>query len=326
MAETAEAALSGTAPDPGYQARYPWHADLWVRLTADPARLSHALLLHGPSGLGKRAFAWRLAHSLLCLAPGKGLEACTTCTSCRRFLAGTHPDLMSIELAEDTSAIAIDQVRAVRDFVVLRPHTATRKLVIIDPADRMSTNAANALLKILEEPPEGSMLLLVTSQLARLPATIRSRCALVAFRVPEERLALGWLSEQGASDPSALLRFAAGAPLHAVAAGASSDIKDRSAVIADLEMLRKGAGDPLACASRWKNYGAERCLTWFQMYLADLLRQDLTEDKLSMKHKELFDYFDLLSNTRALADGPLDETLLLEDLLIRWAGIFRGVV
>ncbi len=324
MADTQE----GTAdnrPDPAYRVHYPWHAESWTRLTRDLARLPHALLLHGLPGLGKQAFAWRLAQSLLCARPQVDTNACGTCGSCRLFLAGTHPDLLSIGPVEDSLVIAIDQVRAVRDFVVLKPHTASRKIVIVYPAESMNINAANAMLKVLEEPPAASVLLLVTPQPARLPATIRSRCSAIAFRPPDTATAVDWLQQQGVHDPDIALKFAAGAPLRALALGGSSDLADNAALLKDIEALRSGSEEPLRCAARWKGHDLVRSLTWFQGYLADAIRIDAITGKNPRQLMDLFRYLDVVSETRALAQGPLDAGLLLEDLFIRWARIFRAV-
>lgn len=322
---TAEDKAAAAVPDPDYRERYPWHDEVWARLVRDLARLPHALLLHGPAGLGKRAFAWRLVQSLLCRTPRQGAQACDTCASCLRLQAGTHPDLLAVNPLEDGTAITVEQIRAVRDFVALTPHTSARKLIIVEPAEAMNLNAANALLKVLEEPPPGSSLILVTPQVARLPATIRSRCAAVAFRCPEERTAAQWLQTQGIAEPTAALTLAAGAPLLALRLAKSSDLKDHAQLLRDVEALRAGAEDPLRCAARWKNYGIPRSLAWFQTYLAGLIRASIDGKKNDYNVKELFRYFDVVSEAKALATGPLDGALLLEDLLIGWARISRSV-
>src|SRR5689334_184900 len=141
MAEAVEAQVAGAPPDPGYRERYPWHEQTWAQLARAPDQLPHALLLHGAEGLGKRAFAWRLAQYLLCIRPN-GAEACGACASCTRFAAGTHPDLLVIKPLGDAAIISVDQVRELRDFVVLKPHTSRRKLVLIEPAEVMNLNAA----------------------------------------------------------------------------------------------------------------------------------------------------------------------------------------
>ncbi len=335
MTEVDPSATSTPRPQRLARERYPWHAPTWSALTRDLSRLPHALLLHGPAGLGKRAFAWRLTESLLCAKPGLDAVACGACTSCRRFSAGTHPDVLYVHPAPESATVTIDQIRDMREFVALKPHTAARKIVVLEPAEAMNLNAANALLKVLEEPPPGSVLLLVTPWLARLPATIRSRCALVPFRAPAARDAASWLREQGVSgDLDLLLRLTGGAPLRALALARSSHLPNWEKLLKDLTGLRQGTEDPLRCAARWKDYGAEQCLEWFQRYLAEFIRAEMEakptgqagEKKMYRNLKDLFTYFDVLSEARSLVAGPLDQVLLLEDMLIRWTRLAPPMV
>ncbi|MFL6622951.1 MAG: DNA polymerase III subunit delta' [Sulfurifustis sp.] len=324
MAEAAEEQASGVAPDPAYRERYPWHADLWTRLVRDPAQLPHALLFHGPIGLGKRAFAWRFAQYLLCSSPTAEGGACGNCVSCRRFAVGTHPDLLSVTTLGDSTTITVDQVRMIRDFVALKPHTAARKLVILEPAEAMNVNAANALLKVLEEPPAASALFLITPAAARLPATIRSRCIALPFRAPEAQPAIDWLRAQGVDEPGPLLEAAGGAPLRALALSRSGEVKERAQVMKDIQALRNGTESPLLCAGRWKSYGAMRCLEWFQQYLAARIATE-SDQKNTKQLKVLFQFFDVISEAKALSASPLDETLLLEDMLLQWSDVARRI-
>ncbi len=316
---------------------YPWHASLWSSLTADLARLPHALLLQGPVGVGKRDFALRLAAALLCAQPDAETAACGHCHGCRLLAAGTHPDLTMVVPEEDRRGIVIDQIRGLGAFLALRPHTAARKVAILSPADSMNLNAANSLLKILEEPPLGSVLLLVASQPARLPATIRSRCQRLMFTAPGRALALDWLKgREGGEVALQLIDETGGAPLQALALAGDDFLAKRETLVRDLDRLLAGAEDPVACAQRWKGLGASVCVEWLGGFVAGLIRglatpgekavdvnpavsRFLQTRKNVLNLNKLFAYFDVVSSVRnGLFSGALDELLLLEDLLIRW--------
>lgn len=137
-------------------------------------RLHHAWLLHGMKGVGKAVLAERLASRLLC----EEHRACGNCHACRMLSAGAHPDMHRVSLLEGKRDINIDQVRNVLEFLALSGAESERRVVIFDDAERLNGQAANALLKGLEEPSPGSLLLIVCADIMRLPATIRSRCLL----------------------------------------------------------------------------------------------------------------------------------------------------
>jgi DNA polymerase-3 subunit delta' len=316
---------------------YPWHDAIWTSLTARLERLPHALLLHGAAGLGKELFAHRFAASLLCTQPGSTTDACGRCHSCQLLAAGNHPDFRQLAPTEDRRRIVIDQVRELGAFFALRPHTSSRKVAILAPADSLNLHAANSLLKILEEPPAGNVLLLVSHQPARLPATIRSRAQRVMFPIPERASALAWLATRaGAAPAELLLNLAAGAPLKALALAEGGFLASREEFLRDLGLLAARRGDPLACAKRWKEAGTEASLTWLTGFVADLIHCSalengsarvlnpeavgfLRKNKNVLYLNELFRYLDVISNARnGLASGSLDELLMLEDLLIRW--------
>lgn len=308
---------------------YPWHTTAWSTLAGDFARLPHALLFAGPAGLGKHDFALRLAAALLCVQP-KVEGACGQCHSCQLLAAGTHPDLKLVMPEENRRGIVIDQIRGLGAYLALRPHTAARKVAILSPADGMNLNAANSLLKILEEPPLGSILLLVASQPARLPATIRSRCQRVMFQVPERALVLDWLKgKEGGKAALPLLDEAGDAPLRALALGREGFLAKRETLLGDLDRLLAGSEDPVACAQRWKGLGASACINWLASFVASLIRgltvpgepasALLKNTKNVLTLKKLFIYLDVVSSARnGIFSGGLDELLLLEDILIRW--------
>jgi DNA polymerase-3 subunit delta' len=141
---------------------------------------AHAYLLHGPAGVGKRTAAFAFAGALL------GDE--------RRVVARTHPDLYLLEPLGEM--IRIDDVRALRHDLHMRPFEADRRVYLVLDADRMNEDAADALLKDLEEPPPYAVIVLVASELGPLPPTILSRCQLVPFRRLSEQAVREWIAAQ----------------------------------------------------------------------------------------------------------------------------------
>ena len=200
----------------------------------------------------------------------------------------------------------------------------------------MNVNAANSLLKLLEEPPADSHLILVSSQPTKLPATVRSRCAHVALRAPRRDEALAWLRARPDAPPQTelLLELACGAPLAALALGQGDFIARRAQWMDDIEALSGQGADPVGCAARWKTAGAGRELTWLQGWVCDLIKVALDPSPLRLFNPDararlqalqnrlhlnrLFGFFEHVSESRNLLGGPLDEQLLLEDLLIQW--------
>lgn len=327
---------------------YPWTEPLWRRWVHDISRVPHALLLAGPAGLGKAAFARELAQGLLCAAPAPSGMPCAACKSCRLALAGGHPDLLWVAPVEEGDAILVDQIRAVGDFLSLRPHTADRKVAVLTAAESMNTHAANSLLKSLEEPPPGSYLLLISTIPGRLPATIRSRCVRIDFAPPPLEQALAWLQSQlpESTPADAILALAEQAPLRALGLTEGNFLEQRAQWVADLAAVAQGA-DPLTCAARWKKGGAAAGLAWLQRWLADLIRlnispanntSDLRSSRLfnpdqysrlqdqakGLNLKQLFHMFELVSQNRALTGTGVDELLMLEEALLFWAQINRG--
>lgn len=206
----------------------------------DRGRLHHAWLLCGVEGSGKASFAYRAARRLLGAAPDPSrgpLGAAPHDPVSRLISARSHPDLLVLERAVEGGklkrAIAVDQARDLPEFFAKSPAQARRRVAIIDAADDLNVNAANALLKILEEPPESGVLFLITHAPGRLLATIRSRCRRLTFPVwSEERLADLVRLRTGASPAEAgeAARMAGGSPGAALdlASGAMAEV-DRMA-------------------------------------------------------------------------------------------------
>jgi DNA polymerase-3 subunit delta' len=175
---------------------YSWQNDIWRRLMSTKATLPGALLLQGRGGIGKFHLAYTLAQSLLCESPLDSGEPCEHCGSCHWFKIGGHPDFRLLEPeAQSTAAestgetdqgkaadkkvsqfITVAQIRELADFVNLTTHRNGLRIILVHPAETMNVHAANALLKTLEEPPPGTLFILVSHQSQRLLPTVRSRC------------------------------------------------------------------------------------------------------------------------------------------------------
>lgn len=168
------------------------HDAIAARFAAAEAagRVAGSYLFVGPPGVGKGAFARALALALVCERPAAGLVACRGCSSCVQAVAGTHPDIDLVEKPIDRATIPLDLLIGSPDQrlreglcwrLLLRPALARRKVAILLDADHLSEEAANCLLKTLEEPPPGAVIMLVGTSLQRQLPTIRSRCQTVRF-------------------------------------------------------------------------------------------------------------------------------------------------
>ena len=263
----------------GYRlaAAAPWLAVARERVAQALARgrLAHALLLQGQAGLGKAALADWIARLALCQTPGAA--PCGVCTSCRLHEAGTHPDLRRVGIAEDKTLIAVDDIRELIASLTLKSYRGGRKVAIIDPADAMNASGANALLKTLEEPSAGTLLLLTVARPERLPATIASRCQRIKLAPPDRTAALAWL---GLLDPvtdwQGPLALAAGAPVGALALAAAG-AAELGREMAELPaMLSRPDVDVVALAERCQQQLPAERLRWIENWVTERIRRGLT--------------------------------------------------
>lgn len=141
-------------------------------------KIPSAILMSGQKGVGKFLAAINYAKAINCLEPAN-FDSCDKCTSCKKTDAAIHPDIHTIEPTNDE--IKIDSIRRLEEVLSLKPFEGRKKFVIIDDSDRMNANAANAFLKTLEEPPDNSIIILISSNEDSLPATIISRCIRIGF-------------------------------------------------------------------------------------------------------------------------------------------------
>lgn len=157
-----------------------------LKSTIESGNILHSYLFIGEEGIGKSLFAKEFAKMILC--QGKEEKACNNCKSCIQFLGESHPDFMQIE-PEDGKSIKIEQIRYLQEKIAEKPVTSEKKVYVISNSETMTREAANSLLKTLEEPPEYAVLILLTSNESKLLTTIKSRCTKVYFMpIPEEQI------------------------------------------------------------------------------------------------------------------------------------------
>ncbi len=254
----------------------PWQAPPWQRLQQQRRQdqLPHALLLAGSPGIGKRRLAQAFGAGLLCQQPVEG-AACGDCKPCHLLAAGTHPDWQWLAPEEAGKAIKIDQVRGVVDFVTQTSQLGGWRVLVVEPAEAMNRNAANALLKTLEEPPVGVMLLLVSDAPGRLLPTIRSRCQPLPLALPTEADSLAWLAPLAADPQQAAqaLREAGGRPLAARALLDGEGLSERQRLVGELADLFGGRVSVPVLAERWQQSPWEVLLAWLQGQLWQALRE-----------------------------------------------------
>jgi len=321
----------------------PWQEEIFGRAARALAegKLGHALLLTGPPDLGKHEVAEALAARLLCSSPRPDGHACGSCRACRLLPAQSqglatgqlHPDLQRVGLEPNEKGdklrteITVDQIRRLGQWFALTPQFGGAQVALVEPADLMNTSAGNALLKTLEEPSPGRYLILVSSRPGRLPATIRSRCQRLEFRLPPAGQAREWLGSQG-FDPrraDTALAAARGNPGLAARWLREGGLEMREAVSSSLDAIASGRSAPISVAQGWlgDEHGEMRL-----RFAADLLVDRASADHAGAERfASLFDGFNRL---RAQLGAPLRHDLVLAGLLLEWrnmtsgAGVMRG--
>ncbi len=299
-------------------------------------RMPHALLIQDAPGAGGAQLALLAAQTALCAEP----EApCGRCRECLRVAARAHPDLWFLAPEEDSIQIRIDQVRALTDALVLTGHGAAASVAIIEPADMLTPSSANALLKTLEEPRAGVLIVLVAQVSARLPATVLSRCLRLRVRPPSRSECLAWLREQrGEGDWEAALDVLGNAPLRALAADPAQLRALRDETESHLAGALSGGLDIAPAAERWaqrdafelrllcaENWVTRRigALTAAAGSLPELhTGTHLPAANSSMNIRGLIRLMDALYELRRLATTTINKSLAVEQLLwqLRAAG------
>ena len=280
---------------------YPWQQNDWAHLQELRNRPLQGLLFKGTKGIGKLDLAMNFAQSLLCQHPTESHPAesnfaCGKCPSCHWFGQQTHPDFrllqpevlrLDSEDAEDVQAadvkpadvkpasgkkpskqISVEQIRGLADFFGMSAHQGGRRVIVIHPAETMNANAANALLKNLEEPPPGLLFILVSHKPQQLLPTILSRCMSFALAAPDAASATRWLQEQNVKNPAEALAASGFAPLQALQLDDSAGTDERAKLLRAVRL--PAALDAFALAEALQKTEQVLVVQWLQQWCYDL--------------------------------------------------------
>lgn len=331
--------------NPADEQIYPWLQAQWEHLVQqrDSGRLPHALLLSGPSGIGKAAFGTALAHLLLCHQPLSG-RPCGHCRSCELIASGNHPDRLFLSPEEAGKPIRVDQVRELTNVLHSTAQQGGYRIMIMEPAEAMNVAAANALLKTLEEPGQDTLLILVCHQLGQLMPTIRSRCQRIEFTMPKAAESTPWLAQKLDMDEDAaakLLAIAQGAPLAAVEMKQGNLLELRRTFMSGLADLLRDRTDAISLAQKLHKEEMMHLLDWWLSLLSDLVRLqsgaenpdlnnvDMTKMLSAVAQRadrvRIFTLVDRVQSERKslmLRYNP-NRQLLLEKLMFDWRALVR---
>lgn len=286
-------------------------------------RPPHAIMLTGTAGTGKRAAAAWFARDRLGIAGNESLPDYP-------FSIPEHADLRWIKPPEDKHSIGIDQIRGLVAEISLTSYEGGGKVAVIEPADAMTTSAANSLLKTLEEPPGNTLLVLVVDRPGKLPATIFSRCQRINISAPPEQDGQDWLQKlQPGANWAKVLQEAGFAPLEAIRALERVDETD--AMARDFAALADGGAAPLQVAARWAKHDPQFVLGWLSRQIQTCISRAtvgnssgasaLVSDSVLKRidRRKLFCYLDIINRLRGQPKGSFNVQLTLECLLIDWS-------
>ncbi len=306
---------------------YPWQLTQWQllggMLSAD--RMPHSLLLAGPSEIGKRHFAKALAQRMLCRSP-EGGYGCGACKACHLMVAGTHPDWSVLEPEAAGKAIKVDAIRALESLAATTAQQSGWRIVMIEPAETMNVNAANALLKTLEEPGAKTLLILVSHNTSGVLPTVRSRCRLMPFTLPDQNFVIPWLQQTIGVSAVATTTIVKGAgkPLRILRLLESDMLVQMEDFETLLDAVANGELSVVSAAESCLQLPDNEAIEWLQYYLYRRLRDEYFSSL--RRHRQGFIFLDRVTAAKRnlLSAANPNRQLVWEELLLDWRQVAGG--
>ena len=315
---------------------YPWQQEQWQQSLQllSGNRLAHAILISGPPDIGKLDFCLSYMQRINCTQATKDDYACGICKDCHLFLARSHPDVRLINIDESVEQIKVDEIREINQFIMLSRQQGTYKIICIDQAERMNLNAANALLKTLEEPPANSVLFLISDNSSKLLATIKSRCQTWKFGLPNKQLALDWLQQQSENAKwDNLLSVSGFRPLYALELHETGQGELRTVFYHEIDKLMRDREKVTKISANLQNEELETLVNWQQSWCSDLVRCHFEMEPVTLENPDfrrslhslvgqvdlqlLFRFLGKLIEFRRFSSASLNKRLFIEDMLIQ---------
>ncbi|HET7809534.1 MAG TPA: DNA polymerase III subunit [Steroidobacteraceae bacterium] len=297
-----------------------------MRAAFSSGRLMHGVLIHEDPGAGGLLLARWIAQLVNCRDTTRA--PCGECQDCKWIAADQHPDVLRLSPEEDSIQIKIEAVRALIAELGLTAHGRGYKVAILTPAHAMTDAAANALLKTLEEPPGRTLLLLVSSEPRRLPATVRSRCTRLRLAGPTRADAAAYLEAVRGAGPWAEALAATGVgPLGLLDADPAALAQLRNDTLSTLKEIGSGNLQPPAVAERWAKGDLATRLACLESWVTERILESASirdATHLSAPGRppnicRLFELSDAIRDMRKLSFTPINKTMAVESLLWRWA-------
>lgn len=344
---------------------YPWLTDSFKELVNQS--LPQAMLLHGPANIGKLEFGLALAKYLLCESAKKSDFACNACNACHWFNSGNHPDFIPVlpedlayllnfslldsennknlsSSAEDkklSKVIRIEQIRNTISSLEIGAHRGNKKIVLIYPVEAMQGAAANSLLKSLEEPPKNVMMILISHQVDKVIATIKSRCRLIPIGPPTFDVGLEWLKNRLSSlgvsveKINAVYRENGGAVLKTV-----QQLENNTSSLSDFVLeylINPGQIQKQNISEIMSKIPMKDLILILQKWVLDLTmltiklppkfypkQVNILSKQISKISKEkLFSYSDLLASAQKISEHPLNNKIQAERLFLEYGKLFH---